>query len=463
MQDMDEDWYQNRDKRTDGCTQVNNAYKSATVRVIITENLREHRVQLLTLFSIIMLAKWCRNIKLQLVDTPCLVENFNGNFSVFITKKVHAIDPFCHFNINEPLSWQQDIVLYIGNEVTEENDQYVTINGSGWYSACGYNKPAKLAITNDGPDVLGICFAACLANAALFRFLTRAVEKPYCKWYSLFSGEVNDTPFHSSKIAPHFQPELGRVHLIGCGAIGSSLVALLPYLQPTAQVLLVDPDVVEDHNTSSSMLFTYDDAKMNKEKIAVCKEYLYGFGISAELFKEDYARYAYQYHATDLNTPDLVLCFANENNIWSTIQNQYPPVCFHATTSKSWGIHIGRHIPMKENCLVCTFKDFIDSNFTPVCAEVNTHVTKEENRDAYHTAILPFLAPAAACICLAEILKFSKGSYQSENNTTFNMSIAEAVFMKERESFGHCYICASQTEIYQQLGPFSKFWHLSVG
>jgi len=462
---MNEDWYRNRDKRTDSCTQVNSAYKNATVQVFVTEKLSEQRVQLLTCFSIVMLAKWCRNINLQMDDGPCLLENFNGDFSAFIAKKVQAIDPFCHFKINTRTSPQYGIALYIGNKLHEQNGNWVTINGSGWYSACGFNKPAPLAVTKDGPDVLGTCFAACLGNAALFRFLTGTIENPYCKWYSLFDFDIYDAPIQKFKDISYAPPDLGRMHIIGCGAIGSSIVTLLPYLHPIMQALLVDPDGVEDHNTSSSLLFGYDDAKAVAEKSVVCKEYLDRFGIRVETFNGDYADYPYQYNVKGINTPDLVLCFANENNIWSTIQNQYPPVCFHSTTSKSWGIHIGRHIPLKENCLVCTFKDFIGANFTPVCAEVaiTSTTAKEEDTHASHTAILPFLAPAAACVCLAEILKFANGTHQADNNTTFNMSTAEAFFMKERESFGHCYICAEQIDIYQQLGPFSKFWPSSVG
>jgi len=464
MQDNSNEWYRERDKRTDGCKQVTGEYKTATVCVYVTQDLNEHRVQLLTYFSIIMLAKWCRSINLVVNDAGCLLENSKENFSSFIITKAKTIDPYCAFTINSEEQINSSLDLYIGEKLEAKTGNYITINGAGWQSACGFNKAATLSITRNGPDVLGACFAACLGNAAMFRFLNGIKESPFCKWYCLFNAEVYDRPGEMQHNIPFSAPLLGRLHLIGCGAIGSSFISLFPYLDPASMLLLVDPDEIKLHNTSSSLLFTYEDAKEKRKKVDVCNEYLAGFGIASEMYKNDYANYNYQYSHAGLHTPDIVLCFANENNIWSTIQNQYPPVSFHATTSKSWGIHVGRHIPLRENCLVCTFKNFIDTNFTPVCGEVKMVAKDRENEseEGGHTAILPFLAPAAACICLAEVLKFSNGTYQSNNNITFNMSMAEAVFLQDHESFGNCFTCTQQAAIYPQLGPFSKFWDASV-
>lgn len=464
MQDNSNEWYRDRDKRTDSCKQVTGEYKTARVCVYVTQDLHKHRVQLLTYFSIVMLSKWCRNINLVLNDATCLLENSKENFSLFIITKVKTTDPYCCFTVNGEGQTDASINLFIGDMLAGKIGNYITINGAGWQCSCGFNKAAPLTVIPNGPDVLGACLAACLGNAAIFRFLNGIKESPFHKWYCLFNSEVYDDPTEMQENIPFSAPALGRVHLIGCGAIGSSFITLLPYLDPDTMLLLVDPDTIKSHNTSSSLLFTYEDVKEKREKITICREYLAGFGIASEMYKNDYASYNYQYNKTELHTPDIVLCFANENNIWSTIQNQYPPVSFHATTSKSWGIHVGRHIPLRENCLVCTFKEFINTNFTPVCGEVKMTAkeTENESEEGGHTAILPFLAPAAACICLAEVLKFSNGTYQFDNNITFNMSIAEAVLLQDHESFGHCFICADQRNIYPQLGPFSKFWNASI-
>jgi len=225
--------------------------------------------------------------------------------------------------------------------------------------------------------------------------------------------------------------DLGRIHLIGCGAIGSSFAFLYPFCRQTGNLLLVDPDHIEAHNTSSSLLFTFQDSVGNLEKVRVCEKYLAEFGIPATHLNKEYSEFPYDHSSTDLKAADIMLCFANENNIWSTIQNLYPPLCLHATTSKSWGIHIGRHIPLIENCIMCTFKDILETAFLPVCAGITLPVkTSERERvdSRLHTAIFPFLAPAAAIVTLAELLKTVSVTSVRDNTTSFNMSTKDGIF-----------------------------------
>src|ERR1017187_4004826 len=94
--------------------------------------------------------------------------------------------------------------------------------------------------------------------------------------------------------------DLGRIHLIGCGAIGSSFAFLYPFCGQTGKLLLVDPDHIEAHNTSSSLLFTFQDSAENLQKVQVCKKYLTQFGIPAIPFNKEYSEFLYDHSAADI-------------------------------------------------------------------------------------------------------------------------------------------------------------------
>lgn len=77
-----------------------------------------------------------------------------------------------------------------------------------------------------------------------------------------------------SKSYEFFQPDMlkGRVHVIGCGSVGSTVAELLARFGIT-QISLYDFDTVEPHNIVNQM-FTTDDLFKNKaERVAemICK------------------------------------------------------------------------------------------------------------------------------------------------------------------------------------------------
>jgi len=110
---------------------------------------------------------------------------------------------------------------------------------------------------------------------------------------------------------------------------------------------------------------------------------------------------------------------ANERNVWSTIQHNYPPLVLHATTTANWGINLGRHLPFQDWCIVCRFG--IDNYETvPVCSQVEIN-TGEQEEDIL--GILPFLSNAGAILLLSEIIKSRNEEYNlsKANFTQFSM------------------------------------------
>ncbi len=461
---MNNQWYQNRDKRTDNCDGVNTTYKNATVTIIVYENTAEYRVQLITYLTLKILVKWCRNICLTLTDTESKLSKKTEPLGSFLMREVLEVDPYCSFTINhKDLQEVPDIHLFIGKPPIDINFNFVSINAAGWVATCGFNQHTEVVNKTSEDSFMGPAFAACLANAELFRYVIGERSHPYTKWYSLWKNEVYDSAPVDDAFGIEFSPiDFGRIHLIGCGAIGSSFAFLFPYSKCTGQFLFVDPDEIEDHNTSSSLLFNFSHASSHQAKVELCMNYFKDAGIYAEAFPDDYNKFDYDHKNEGLKAADVILCFANENNIWSTIQYLYPPLCFHATTSKSWGINIGRHLPLIDNCLMCTFEGLVKVNYTPVCAAAeikNTHPGDEEG----HTAILPFLAPTASVVAFCELFKTAAGISKNENTVIFNMQSSEGTFVSQQGEYGQCYICKTQPQgLYKKFGEKTKFWNLSV-
>jgi hypothetical protein len=459
-----EEWYTRRDKRTDGCTNVSDDYKNAVVRVVVTEDIAAFRVQAMTHLSLLMLAKWCRNIYLKVKDAPGRLPGSGGSFVDFIAKQVKAVDPACHFVVGD---WEKPVslTLFIGAPAATVEGDFVSTNCIGWLACCAFNRCSAIPVSRDESLIFGPAFAACLAVAEVFRYAVGRKGTPYERWYSLWSAEVFDAmPDSDNGLTPGVV-SAGRVYLIGCGSIGSSFLYLLPYLKWDASWLLIDPDGVEEQNTSSSLLFGYPDAETRVKKVSACQRYLEHTGLSAETFEGDYRDYPVKHESSGLASPDVVLCFANENNIWKTIQHRYPPLCFHATTSKSWGIHVGRHIPLKENCVNCTFQSYGDSAPVMRCAEgdLPTPAAEEGSAEEPHTGILPFLAPAAALIALAGLVKtMAFQDPEMDNSIEFNMIADRGVFLANFQSFGNCDICKYQRALYAKFGQAAMHWHLSV-
>jgi hypothetical protein len=413
--------------------------------------------------SLLMLVRWCRNIVVYMADTDCLLPGRTGSLRTVMSQEILSADPECQLSF-DVVSSKASITLFLGEPKAAWTEDYVSISCSGWMASVAFNRPCGQALGEYRESFFGGAFAACLGNAELFRYLIGHLSRPYRKWHSLWTNHVYEFPEEAGYGPDIPAVDLGRVHLVGCGSIGSSFAYLVPFIRVTGRWLLVDTDSVESQNTSSSLLFTQKNAEKSISKTVLCRDYLTGFGIVAERFDDDYNKFRYSYNDNDLNTADIILCFANENNIWSTIQHLYPPVCFHATTSKSWGVHIGRHIPLIENCLMCTFKDVAPVAFVAECAKGELPAMPEVVRaEAEHTAILPFLAPAAAIMTLAELIKVvAPGNLRRENTTEFNFSSGQGVFLGTYQSFGNCHICSHQEELYERFGHLGKHWRLST-
>jgi hypothetical protein len=112
---------------------------------------------------------------------------------------------------------------------------------------------------------------------------------------------------------------------------------------------------------------------------------------------------------------DIIIPVANEHNVRSDIENNYPPIQTYATTTSSWGINYHRHSPLSnDDCSICRFPP-PESQPNFQCSVTQVETPNEKPIDA----ALPFLSMAAAVLTVADLIKLQLPGYPFTPNFAF--------------------------------------------
>lgn len=460
---MDE-WYACRDdrtKRVDSCS----GFEDFSLGVVIDPRMESvYAIQAMAVITLNILSRWCRTIKVLMpVDTISRLPSWEGqNLKDVLEKIMFDADPYGQFTFGNVTEKDIDQVLIIGKTNETFQKPHIWINGSGWIAGVGYNSSNIPFSKYEDDNPVGPAFASCLGVAEIFRQACGlSVPSPYSIWYSLYDFEkTTDNPNQLKNPKYTTDYNFGRIHQVGCGAVASSLDFLLSLTKWEAEIDLIDYDKVDCTNCNRSLSFSAYDAISNKKKIDICADVLRNSRILPIIFEGSYTDFIKAGKFLD-TPPDLILCLANERNVWADIQHNYPPIVLHATTTQSWGVNFGRHIPQKEWCILCRFSKEIEHKFTPSCGEVEIIPQKEQ--EIPQMGVLPFLSPASAVLVLAEMAKIPFTDYPINNNfILFSFKSAGNAFLhyQRRRELG-C-ICIDQIlEIYPDKIKRSKFWKLN--
>jgi len=178
-------------------------------------------------------------------------------------------------------------------------------------------------------------------------------------------------------------------------------------------------------------------------------------------FRDTYAKFVEQGNYLTI-PPDMALCLANEQNVWATIQSNFPPLVLHATTTINWGTNLGRHLPKTDWCLMCRFGQELNHEFVPICGE--GQLRPESNANAPVEGVLPFLPTAASVALLSEMAKVSLSNYPVNRNfVTFSFGRPEAQFVQlQNEPKENC-ICREQSlDLYPTQIRATKYWNTKI-
>lgn len=445
----------NRLDRLDRYQGVNESYKSFTVLVKIPSALVWHyQTQVMAITSLSLLCRWCSEVYIEFEDCDCIVERFRGEqFSKVldkITKGHYGCKGF--FNKSDTIA---NASLCLGR-CDEETSFWINCNG--WLAGYGYGLHNVGIVSASSGNPLGAAFAACLGVAELFRAANGQNVQSFSKWYSLldFHDDVkpetlrNNIPFPANF-------EVGNILQVGSGAVGSNFLFFLSMTDWMAKIDLVDFDPISIENVPNSMVFNED--QLEQSKVDVCYNEFNSHLLNIRPAVADYT--AYKKMKSNLN-PDIILCFANERNIWQDIQYNLPPLTYHATTNRNWGVNFGRHIPVVEWCLTCRFEKEIDR---PIDLEFgcSAGVIKYAKTGKEIIGMLPFLSAASSLLVLADLAKLSLHNFPIDYNfLEFSFATRSGLFVNLPNKRKPCFICETQDPgLYEKIRSDTKYWYLS--
>jgi len=459
------EWYRLRDDRTIRSAAVSSTFIEAFkagIKVSPTVK-NSYSIQIMTLLTLNMLSRWCRNIVVEIPPVKSIIKpSRDAQFSDWLIEIMYANDPYGNFKIGTISHYEVDVILHIGIPSDYEVGSHFWIDGFGWHAGIGKGINPDDTKNNETKNLIGPSFAACLGVSELLQYCLKIpTRNDFMKWYSLYDNQsIEGKPdaLKNPEIPQTFN--LGNIHLIGVGAVGSSLTYLLGLTGWSGNIILIDFDSVEIPNCASSLLFTAADAFNEDSKSSTGVKYLRDSDFMCIGVNDSYSHFLENNYSSKMD-PDIILCLANEQNIWNTVQTKYPPLVLHGTTTSSWGINMGRHIPLKEWCIMCRFEHNVRVKFRPPCgtSEIPVH-----NLEESVLANLPFLSPASAIIILAELFKLGVKGLGMHNFVEFSFKPSSGGSFISRLSTPRldCNGCMTQnSNVYKKLRGDSKYWFLS--
>ena len=176
----------------------------------------------------------------------------------------------------------------------------------------------------------------------------------------------------------------------------------------SADLLVVDHDVVKIENLDRSLLFGLQDANPREApKVDAVVRAAGPFPtLRVHPVQSKWADYAMNgYRVGDF---DLALALANEDQVWPAMAHAVLPLTLQATTDSDWGVAFGAHTPGSGYCLLCRFP--LETQVTPtICAQGSVEIRSAlGNTETVH-ASLPFQSAAAASLLAVEIDKLALG------------------------------------------------------
>lgn len=445
-----EEWYALRDDRTNRILEKK-LDKEFSVGIIIDPAVsKSYELQCMTLVLCNILSRWCRKITIDSPDCTLIASRHGGkNLKKYLLETMAKIDPHGNFtfgNIDDCT-----FILSIGD--TKITKPHFWIDASGWIGGCGYGKTVSCHKTSNKNPV-GPTLASCMGAAMLFEHAVCGLEqKESSIFYSLFDYSSSESPHLLINPEVSESLDLGNICQIGCGAVGSSLDYLLSISEFHGNLQLIDFDIVKYENCNCSLSFNSSDK--GQKKTDVCESILQSENISVLNYPKSYNDFTSEKNFSAYN-PDIILCLANERNVWITIQNNFPALVLHATTSPNWAINFGRHGALTEWCTMCRFSDQIDKKFDGQCG--SGIINKSANDIILGN--LPFLSPCAAIFVLAEILRLNIGTKANSNFVYFPLKHPFTLNKRFHNKRKDC-VCKTQLkDVFDTLRQDTKFYAL---
>ena len=355
-----------------------------------------------------LLARWVPKLS---VHMPGNSKTQAESLATDVEAAVRTANPFLEIRWGEARVGHPSLTIGPGAPASRNGasvwaDGWVAVSARGPSSACRAE-----------PITSVLLFAVALGVGRVFRdaWGLSPVEPAELRWDTWqHSLEAEPTDREMPRLPPG-PPELGRVLQVGAGAVGSNIIYFLGLMGASAELLVLDHDVVKIENLDRSLLFGLQHAhprEMPKVEAAVQAAESFP-SLLVHPVRSKWAEYAAGgYHVGDF---DLALALANEDDVWPSMAEAVLPLTLQATTDRDWGVAFGAHTPGTGYCLRCRFPP-APAVVPTICAEGAIEIgSVAGDRQTVH-ASLPFQSAAAAGLLAVEIDKLALGPISGAPN-----------------------------------------------
>ena len=358
----------------------------------------------------------------------------------------HEIDPYSAFSIGPALAGAVSIGL--GPDIGPGFNWYI-----GADSAIAHFALEPVPIGASDSTVVGAALASCLGAAALLRTALHLVVKP------LSLSAWNYAEGQHAELGPSALPRLdiGRVLMVGAGAVGASLVYWLNAISVSGDHwTIVDGDVVKLHNTNRGLIFTPAHAGWPGRR-GVNKAALLANVLGGSMHRDCWL---HECGELDGRRFDVVLALANEYGVRRDLAHLGAAVAFQATTGMNWLSQLHRHILGRDGCIWCRTGEDVAEEFGCSTGSV---ITADGGRA---DAALPFLSAASGLMLATALHWLAAGEIVADPYNCWSWDFASAHRFAGRPAARRCKdSCALvlDPQVRRVLNAGTKWAELDVG
>lgn len=448
-----EAFYEQRDHRTN--IYVGSLdYRHARVSVTIDDELllsMPGQVALLTVCN--LLSRWCRNVEIEIEDgiasqAPGIPKG--TCLRAAILEQMCDADPFGRFDNR---GHSNDLQIHIGYKPKVTFGKKVLINARGWFSSVANRNCTVTTLCGKSvEDLLSGIASACLGVARTFKLaigMNVQSDSFTLDLSSLKTVAGLDSP---SSFTNNISADFGRLLLVGAGSVGSSVAYILKMIGSTGRMTVIDGDLVKLHNLNRSPIF--GKSNFGHQKVNAVEDFLRGSNVTVNPFQGWWNDFIDQ-RGRAANEFDVWIPVANEFNVRSAIQNNYPPVMIHCSTTMNWGVNFGRHIPVLDDCLLDRFPE----ETTKDALGCSTGVVEVQGESI--DAALPFLSLFAGVLVVRGLARLQARDLGDPNFALVDLQ-NESVQSWTRIARDNC-LCRTQSRsIHRALNGSTRYFGLTA-
>lgn len=359
------------------------------------------------LSAVNMLARVHPGVVLAFPDAPLVVPCPLGGASVVeaSTRLAQAANPDVEVSLSR--TFPPDVPgMGIGRDAGRAS---IYVGSSRWTARTGGE---ALEITSEPSSLLGLGLAVTLAAGFIFRVAVGRHAKAH-RAISLWSLGMRHEPDGPGELEPL---DVGKVWLVGAGAVGSSLAWWLSFVGVAGDWTVIDGDVADETNLNRSLNLFAGDAGLNgaqaRPKAEVVAAQIPGAVPSVGWWDE--------WVTADPPSPDVLIPVANDRGVRAEVAAYGHPAVIHATTSRNWTAELHRHLVNRDGCIACRLPEATPSFG---CATVPGQSDHDSGRDA----ALPFLSGAAGLLLLAGLLQLQHGQWERHERNQWRLWYDDAL------------------------------------